>query len=118
MISLFSLVSLAVLVPRLLHPSAPKAASFLLSLLLFLKLPFYAFALYIATRMPGFSPVALLAGAVLIPMLFAADALASTRAEAKPLSGLLPQTLETDVKLKRATQSLQTLHTELTGERG
>lgn len=119
LISLFSLISLAGLVPRLLHPSAPQSATFLLSLLLFLKLPLYALALYVATRMPGFSPVSLIAGAILIPMLLASDALKGLRQEAQKPAPLVPVVpSEETAKLKRATQSLQALHAELTGKRG
>ncbi len=112
MISLFSLVSLTVLVPRLLHPNAPQAATFMLSLLLFLKLPFYAIALYLATHTQGFSVALLITGAVLIPLVLAVEAL---RTEAKPAIAQLHPSVETDAKLKRATQAL---HAEVTGKRG
>ena len=118
MISLFSIVSLVGVVPRLLHPSAPQVATFLLSLLLFMKLPFYALALYLAIHTPGFSAIALMLGAVLIPMLLASDTLYSIRKEAhKPSPLLVPQQEET-AKLKQATQSLHALHAELTGKIG
>lgn len=81
---------------------------------MFLKLPFYALALYLATRIPGFSPAAIIAGAVQVPMLFAADALRTIRNEARPAI-VAP---EPTADLKRATQSVKAVHSELTGERG
>src|SRR5580658_9574827 len=52
-ISLISLFSLGFLVPRLTVPTARGASQFLLALVLFLKVPFYAVALDMVMRKPG-----------------------------------------------------------------
>ncbi len=52
-LSLFSLFSLGMLVPKLTSTKSPGGSQFLLALLLFLKLPMYTIVLYALTRACG-----------------------------------------------------------------
>lgn len=52
-LSMFSLFSLGMLVPKLTSTKSPGGSQFLLALLLFLKLPMYTIVLYALTRACG-----------------------------------------------------------------
>jgi hypothetical protein len=67
--SLFSLVTLMIAVPNLLHPGASRRAQRRLGLLLFLKLPLYMVGLYIVTRARGVQPMGAVFGIALVPAL-------------------------------------------------
>ncbi len=115
-LSLFSMVSLMVVAPRLLHPKAPQVATFLLTLLLFLKLPFYGVCLFWAINAPGFNAFMLLGGAVLVPVLIFVDTLGSLMPEHATYAVPASQRVSSD--LQQSTQRLQQLKAELMGERG
>lgn len=114
-LSLISMASLLVAAPRLLSPKAPQAATFILMLLLFMKLPFYGFCLFMATRTPGFSAVALLGGAVLAPAMIAFDAM-RTLLPQRQSQAPVQEAVFTD--LQNSMQRLQQLKAELLGKRG
>jgi hypothetical protein len=67
-LSLISLYSLGILVPRLMMPNAPEASQFMLALVLFLKLPLYAVALYAVTRMHGVDARSAFPGILMAPL--------------------------------------------------
>lgn len=115
-LSLFSLISLMVVLPRLLHPKAPQIATFLLTLLLFFKLPFYGVCLFLAIHAPGFSAFALLGGAVIVPVLIGLDAIKTLLPEHQPQPKPVQEAVSTD--LQHSIQRLQQLKAELSGERG
>lgn len=115
-LSLFSMISLMVVTPRLLSPKAPQMATFILMLLLFLKLPFYGGCLYFAISAPGFSAFALLAGATLVPALIGLDALKTLVPERHVQTKPMQEAVSAD--LKHSMQRLQQLKAELSGERG
>ena len=68
LVSLFSLVSLIVLVPILFRPHASPHVKGLLLMTLFLKLPFYGIALSLASPRHGVEPMAAGVGIALIPL--------------------------------------------------
>ena len=68
LVSLFSLVSLLVIVPILFRPHASPHVKGLLLLTLLLKLPFYAVALSMVTPRHGIEPLAAGVGVALIPL--------------------------------------------------
>jgi hypothetical protein len=68
LVSLFSLVSLLVLVPILFRPHASPHVKGLLTMTLFLKLPFYGIALSLANPRHGVEPMATGLGTALIPL--------------------------------------------------
>lgn len=67
MLGIVSLWSLTFAVPRLFH-SANPAAKFLLGMLLFCKLPFYAVVLDFAMTSKAVSPFSVFVGVALIPV--------------------------------------------------
>lgn len=69
LVSLFSLFSLIVIVPILIRPKASPHVKGLLSLTLFLKLPFYAIALSLANPRHGVEPMAVGLGIALVPLI-------------------------------------------------
>lgn len=115
-LSLFSLISLMVVLPRLLHPKAPQIATLLLMLLLFIKLPFYGVCLFMAIRATGFSAVALLGGAILVPTMIAYDAMRTLLPQRQPQAKPAHEMVSTD--LQNSMQRLQQLKAELLGKRG
>jgi hypothetical protein len=66
-ISMLSLFGLAVMVPMVSFPGAPRATQFLLSLALFLKLPFYLIVLDITINKPGVEAASIFAGVLMAP---------------------------------------------------
>lgn len=66
-LSLFSFVTIAITVPFLMRPSAPRSTPALIGVLLFMKLPIYCAALYLAARLPGMAAFACMLGVCLIP---------------------------------------------------
>jgi hypothetical protein len=68
LVSLFSLVSLVVIVPILVRPGASPHVKGLLAMTLFLKLPFYALALGLANPQHGVEPMAVGLGVALVPL--------------------------------------------------
>lgn len=68
LVSLFSLVSLLVLVPILFRPHASPHVKGLLTMALFLKLPFYGIALSLVHPSHGVEPMAAGVGIALIPL--------------------------------------------------
>ena len=76
-LSLFSMFSLAVLVPQQFRPGATRRARRWLLLTLILKLPLYAAGLYLVTRVQGISPVAAMFGIALAPIVITLKAIGS-----------------------------------------
>lgn len=76
-LSLISLFSLGILLPMLMMPQAPRASQFLLSLVLFMKLPLYAAALYWITRMPGVDARSAFPGILMAPLAITGSAVGS-----------------------------------------
>ena len=68
LVSLFSLVSLIVIVPILIRPHASPRVKGLLSATLFMKLPFYAIALWLASPRHGVEPMGAGLGIALVPL--------------------------------------------------
>lgn len=66
-LSLFSFVTIAITIPFLLRPNAPRSVSALLVVVLFMKLPIYCVGLYLAARLPGMGALACMLGACLTP---------------------------------------------------
>lgn len=66
-VSLFSLFSLKACVPALFYSGAPRRSTALLQMFLVLKLPVYAGALYIATKMGSAAAFAAFVGCTLVP---------------------------------------------------
>ncbi len=66
-LSLFSLLSLTVIVPFLFRPDSPRHVKGLLSLSLMMKLPIYTLVLYLIARLPGIGPAVAVAGIGLSP---------------------------------------------------
>jgi hypothetical protein len=73
LVSLFSLFSLKVCIPVLFHKGATARATALLQAVLILKLPFYAVALYFATRMGTSAAVAAFVGCTVVPVVITAE---------------------------------------------
>ncbi len=69
LVSLFSLVSLIVIVPILFRPHASPHVKGLLLMTLFLKLPFYGVALSLASPRHGVEPMAAGLGISLVPLI-------------------------------------------------
>jgi len=67
-LSLFSLVSLIVIVPILIRPHASPHVKGLLAMTLFLKLPLYAIALSLSNPHHGIEPMAVGLGIALVPL--------------------------------------------------
>ncbi|HEV2472739.1 MAG TPA: hypothetical protein VGS41_08755 [Chthonomonadales bacterium] len=87
-LSLFSLLSLGVLIPRLLNPQFPARSKALLALTFFGKLPFFATVLYFASRFGSAQPGFLASGALLAPGIITgrtiADLVSHRAGEKKP----------------------------------
>ena len=66
-LSLFSMITLMVAVPFLTWSGAPRHASILLVVTLFMKLPIFCLGLYMATHLPGVSAFACCLGIGLTP---------------------------------------------------
>ncbi len=77
LMSLFSLLSLTIIVPALIRPGAPQFSRSLLNLTLLLKLPLYAAGLYLIMRLPRSAPAAAAAGIGLVPGVITLNALGS-----------------------------------------
>ena len=73
-ISLFSLLSVGILIPIVMMPNAPGASQFLLGLVLFLKLPIYAILLWAVSLIPGVDMRSTVPGVILAPTLVGAHA--------------------------------------------
>ena len=73
-ISLFSLLSLGILVPIVMMPNAPGASQFLLGLILFLKLPIYTILLWGVSNIRGVDMRSTVPGVILAPCLVGAQA--------------------------------------------
>lgn len=71
-VSLFSLVSLTIVIPMLFQPGASSHVRGLLGLTLFMKLPVYAGCLYLATSVRGVAPMAVGIGLALSPIVITA----------------------------------------------
>ena len=65
--SLFSLLSLAVVIPMLFQPGMPRYMTALLGVTLLMKLPLYCGALYLAATCRFISPAAAFAGLLIVP---------------------------------------------------
>jgi hypothetical protein len=65
--SLFSALSLIVIVPLLFRPGANEHTKGLLSATLFMKIPLYMVGLYIGTNVKGVEPMAMMCGILLVP---------------------------------------------------
>jgi hypothetical protein len=68
LLSLFSLVSLIVVVPILIRPGASPHVKGLLAMTLFMKLPLYAVALSLSNPRHGIEPMAVGLGIALVPL--------------------------------------------------
>lgn len=86
LLSLLSLYSLVVIVPILFRPGAPAYAKGLLSLTLFMKLPFYMMALYLATHLLKTQPMALGLGVLLVPLVITLRAVGQAFLESEPIT--------------------------------
>jgi hypothetical protein len=67
LLSLFSMISLSIIVPILFRPSASAGAKGLLSMTLFMKLPIFGAVLYFVAKGTFAEPMAVAAGIALIP---------------------------------------------------
>ena len=117
LLSLFSLLSLTVIVPTLFHPNASRHVKQVLSITLYMKLPVYCMALYLIARLPGLGPALSVAGIALSPAVITL----------KTLGGMIarsPAERRTDVRIEAAVTSQTTAHpvrpcaAELAAERG
>lgn len=66
-LSVFSFISLAIVVPFLFRPGSSPAVKGLLGITLYMKLPLYMVILYFGTRLPGVSPGMMAVGIGLVP---------------------------------------------------
>lgn len=76
-ISLFSLLSLQILIPMLVNADAPRNASTRIGLVLWMKLPVYGGGLYLGTHLAGVSPAAMAIGIGLAPAVITSRAVCS-----------------------------------------
>lgn len=82
LLSLLSIFGFVVLVPALFRPGIGSQAGPLMMLLLLMKLPLYAAAIYLATRVPGVVPMAIGGGIVVFPAVLTAGAIGSAARDA------------------------------------
>ncbi len=67
--SLFSLLSLTLVIPMLFQPGMPRYMAALLGVTLLMKLPLYCGALYLAATCRFISPAAVFAGLLMAPLM-------------------------------------------------
>src|ERR1051326_2756834 len=82
--SLFSLFSLKVCIPFLFYKGATPRATALLNILLMMKVPFYAAALYFATRMGNAAAFAAFIGCALVPAVISMETVGKMLVQAIP----------------------------------
>lgn len=83
-LSLFSLYSLKVCVPALFHAGAPRYSSILMQVVLLFKVPLYAIALYLASRLGTNAMFAAFAGCTLVPCVISIEAIVKVIVESNP----------------------------------
>lgn len=91
LLSLFSMFSLAILVPILFRPSTAAGAKGLLTMTLFMKLPIFGAVLYLITRTKFAEPMAVAAGIALIPAVLTAFAVRQAFVDAQRETEMLRQ---------------------------
>jgi hypothetical protein len=80
-LSIFSLATIACVVPMLFQTGAPRYVRALLNLTLLMKLPIFGVGLYLATNVRGIDPAFTAIGAGLVPAVLTLKALGNQLAE-------------------------------------
>ena len=107
--SLFSMITLTVVVPMLFRPGANPRVKGILSLTLFMKLPIWSFSLYLMTNVKGVEPMAGGLGVALGPGIITVFALRNVYREWA--EGRLPQTTNSvEERLLAPTLQPQPVH--------
>lgn len=116
-LSLFSLLSLTVIVPFLFRPNAPRHVKGLLSISLLMKLPLYCGALYLISRLPGLGPMASVAGIGLSPAVITLKTVGQMIARPAAVRRAIPP-VEAVVTSQTPARPIRPCPTELAAERG
>jgi MFS family permease len=116
LLSLFSLFSLIVVVPKLFRLDSPRRVQRLLSIVLVLKLPLYAAFLYLAVSVRGVSLAGVGVGVVLVPMIITLKTIGGLLRP--PASQPTSSTLKSRTHSPQPAQALRPRPAEPTRERG
>ena len=106
-LSLFSLLSLAIVVPLLFQPGMPRYVTALLGVTLLMKLPLYCGAFYLTATGHFLCPGAVFAGLLLAPVLITLKTIGGMIPLPTPAPKAMPQTLAAAPRRRRIVRRIR-----------